>query len=344
MRLFRSRPIPLPPSVFAQVLPHEESAPLDPRMLEQAMPFLLTLEQRTAMATRCRDADVVPKVSNAGSVSVDADGRAVQLMHNGVRVMAGGYYGEWMTRLIELCQGHHEPQEERVFHEVLARLPPGGTMLELGGFWAFYSTWFLTAAPGRRAVLVEPDPAHIVVGRTNLALNGVDAPFVQGFVGGEPGSVRPFDTEVSGQLELPCLDVAGLMADQGMERLTILHCDTQGAEFAVLEQAAPLLQAGRVDWAFVSTHHHSISGDPLTHQRCLALLRRLGATIEAEHDVAESFSGDGLICARFCEAPADWQPIDLSRNRSSQSLFRDPLYDLAALQGGLGRPVGMTSD
>ena len=85
-------------------------------------------------------------------------------------MLAGGYYGDWMTRLIELCRGHHEAQEERVFHEVLARLPSGGTMIELGGFWAFYSTWFLTAAPGRRALLVEPDPAYIAVGRANLAL------------------------------------------------------------------------------------------------------------------------------------------------------------------------------
>ena len=340
MRLFRSRLVSLP---LPQVLPYEEPPLTDPRALEHATPALITIEQRIAMATRCRDADTVPKVSGAGTISVGPDGRRVQLMHNGIRVVADGYYGDWMTRLIELCRGHHEAQEERVFHEVLARLPPGGTMLELGGFWAFYTTWFLTAAPGRRAALVEPDPVHTAVGRANLALNGVDAPFVQGFVGGEPGDVRPFDTETSGRLDLPCLDVAGLMASQNMERLTILHCDTQGAEFAVLEQTAELLQARRIDWVFVSTHHHSISGDPLTHQRCLMLLRRLGGVIEAEHDVAESFSGDGLICARFCEAPAGWSPIELSRNRSSQSLFRDPLYDLAAAQGRIGRPVGMTS-
>ncbi len=341
MRLFRPRPAPPP---LLRVLPYEDSPPLDPRALEQVMPGQLSLEQRIAMATRCRDADVVPKVPGAGTVSVDPDGRRVQLMHNGIRVVADGYYGDWMTRLIELCHGHHEAQEERVFHEVLARLPPGGTMLELGGFWAFYTTWFLTAAPSRRAVLVEPDPAYIVVGRVNLALNDVDAPFVQGFVGGQPGSIQPFDTETSGRLDLPCLDVAGLMASHSMKHLTILHCDTQGAEFAVLEQTAELLQAGRIDWVFVSTHHHSISRDPLTHQRCLMLLRGLGGVIEAEHDVAESFSGDGLICARFCEAPAGWSPIELSRNRSSQSLFRDPLYDLAAAQDGVGWPVGITQD
>ena len=283
------------------------------------------------MGTRCRDADSVPKVVEAGAIHLDPNGRRIQTMHNGIRVVADGYYGAWMTRLIELCRGHHEPQEERIFHEVMSRLPKGGTMFELGGFWAFYSIWFLRSGAGRRALLVEPDPAHIAVGRANLALNGVEAEFVQGFVGGIPGSIEKFQTEESGKLFLPCYDVASLMEAHKIDHLTVLHCDVQGAELTVLEQAAPLLQEGRVDWVFVSTHHHSISGDPLTHQRCLALLRALGAHIEAEHDVQESFSGDGLICARFCPVPSGWQPVSLSHNRVSESLFRDPLYDLAVM-------------
>jgi peptidoglycan/xylan/chitin deacetylase (PgdA/CDA1 family) len=60
------------------------------------------------------------------------------------------------------------------------------------------------------------------------------------------------------------------------------------------------------------------------------LLRSLGAHIEAEHDVHESFSGDGLICARFGSEPRGWRAPELSYNRASTSLFRHPLYDLAA--------------
>lgn len=314
------------PTVLALSVP----LPADPHRLEQQVAPAMSVEDRIAMATRCRDADPVRKVADAGRVIARKGTQPIQIMHNGIRVVAGGYHGAWMTRLIELCRGHHEPQEERIFHEVVRRLPPGGTMIELGGFWAYYSTWFLRAAPGRRAVLLEPDPAHIAVGQANLALNDVDAEFVQGYVGNTPGSLQDFSTEDSGTLLLPCLDVPGLMATNGIDHLTILHCDVQGAELAVLEQAAPLLRERRIDWLFVSTHHHSISGDPLTHQRCLALLRSLGADIEAEHDVQESFSGDGLICARFCPLPADWQPVVLSHNRSSESLFRHPLFDLAA--------------
>ncbi|MFC7737391.1 FkbM family methyltransferase [Roseomonas sp. GCM10028921] len=316
----------------AVVLPPSPPAAYPPRELEHLTPSTMTADERIAMGTRCRDADPVPKVPGAGGVEVGPDGQRIQVMHNGIRVLADGYYGAWMTRLIELCRGHHEAQEERVFHEVVSRLPEGGTMIELGGFWALYSIWFLRSAPGRRAVLVEPDPAHIAIGEANLALNGVSAEFVHGFVGEEPGSCRAFSTEESGVVEIPCFDVASLMARYCMDRLTILHCDAQGAEFKVLEQAAPLMRAGKIDWVFVSTHHHSISGDPLTHQRCLTLLRSLGGQIEAEHSVQESFSGDGLICARFCPAPAGWTPIHLSYNRASQSLFRDPLYDLAQQQ------------
>ncbi len=329
MRLFRSRASAMSPVFLPEIIPAVPPPLRNPRDLERLVPFAMSLEERIAMATRCRDTDPIPKVAGAGRVEHGPDERRIQLMHNGVRVLADGYCGAWMTRLIELCRGHHEAQEERIFHEVVSRLPPGGTMLELGGWWAFYSIWFLHAAPGRRAVLLEPDPAHLAIGQANLALNGVEAAFEQGFAGGEPGVIRAFATEESGTLDLVCRDVAGLMADHGMERLTILHCDIQGGEFAVLEGAADLLRAGKVDWVFVSTHHHAISGDPLTHQRCLALLRGLVAVVEAEHDVQESYSGDGLICARFCAPPPDWQPVALSYNRKSESLFRDPLYDVA---------------
>ena len=83
---------------------------------------------------------------------------------------------------------------------------------------------------------------------------------------------------------------------------------------------------------FVSTHVHQITGDPLTHQRCLALLRGCGALIEAEHDPYESFSGDGLIVARCGPALPGWRPAAISRARTGEALFRHPSYDLAEAQ------------
>ena len=89
-----------------------------------------------------------------------------------------------------------------------------------------------------------------------------------------------------------------------------------------------LLADGRIRFCFVSTHTHHISGDALTHQRCLALLKEAGGQILAEHDVHESYSGDGLIVAYFGDSPLPWPSLRLSYNRYSTSLFRNPLFDL----------------
>ncbi len=301
----------------------------DPRHLETLVPVVCTLEERTLIAMRCRDADVLPKVAGAGTVIRQLDGTAVQIMHNGVKVLAGGYYGHWMQDLITRCHGHHEPQEELLFTEVLRHLPDDAAMIELGGFWSFYSIWFLIQDRRRRSLVVEADPGHLEVGRTNARLNDCAPVFIHACVGAHAAPPTPFRTEASGLIDLPCVSVPSLLADHGIERLHLLHCDAQGVEFAVIESCLALAADGRLDWLVVSTHTHHISHDPLTHQRCLAALRQAGATILAEHDVAESFSGDGLIVARFGGVPAGWSSPKLSFNRYSESLFRNPLYDLA---------------
>jgi hypothetical protein len=275
---------------------------------------------------------MLPKVANAGAVIEQPNGTLVQIMHNGIKVLAGGYYGEWMQDLIRRCRGHHEPQEEVLFAEVLKHVPGNATMFELGGFWSFYSIWFLSQDRSRRSFVVEADPAHIEIGRINAQLNGCDPLFIHAVVGGHAAPPAPFETEASGLLELPSVSVASMMATYGIDHLDLLHCDAQGIELVVLESCRELAAAGRLSWVVVSTHSHHISGDALTHQRCLAVLGQAGATILAEHDVQESFSGDGLIVAKFGEAPSAWRMPRLSYNRASESLFRNPLYDLALAQ------------
>lgn len=302
---------------------------IDPDRLEELVPQDASLEERIAMATRCRDADPVPKVRDAGRLAVAGDGTRVQVMHNGLRMQAGGYHGAWMQDLIQRCRGHHEPQEERAFHAVLAHVPPKATMIELGGFWSYYTLWFLKDRPKRRAVVLEPDPAHVEVGRANARLNGLEPAFVQGFAGAHSLAPSPFPTEDSGMQEIACFAVADLMEQHRFKALDLLHLDIQGAEYETLKGCQPLFASGRVTWVFASTHAGHISGDPLTHQRCLAVLRNAGATIVVEHDVHESFSGDGLIVAKFGPLPEKWTPLEFSYNRYSQSLFRNPLYDLA---------------
>jgi hypothetical protein len=91
-----------------------------------------------------------------------------------------------------------------------------------------------------------------------------------------------------------------------------------------------------VRFVIASTHHHVISGDPLTHYRCLDLLRELGAHIVAEHTVAESYSGDGLIVASFDDRDRDLRVVT-SRCRVDESLFGDPLRELEEAWRTLGK-------
>ena len=313
-------------SATSQVIPH------DPRRLQARVPVIRSLEQRVLLATRCHDADMLPKVANAGAVTRQPDGTHVQIMHNGIKVVAGGYYGAWMQDLIGRCRGHHEPQEEVLFAEVLRHMSGNATMLELGGFWSFYSIWFLAQDQRHRSFVVEADPAHIEIGRINAQLNDCHPVFTHAVAAAAAAPPAPFATEASGTIDLPSVSVASMMATHGLDHLDLLHCDAQGIELAVLQSCRELAAAGRLGWVMVSTHSHHVSGDPLTHQRCLAVLAQAGATILAEHDVQESFSGDGLIVAKFGAAPAAWRTPRLSYNRASESLFRNPLYDLAAAQ------------
>ena len=288
----------------------------------------MDIPERIAMARRCHDCDDLPKAPQAGQVVPDDDGVPVQIMHNGLRVVADGYCGAWTTELIRVCEGHHEPQEERVVHEILGRLGPDATMIELGAWWSFYSLWFLQGEPGRTAVALEPDPERRAVGEDNARRNGSAPHFVSGFAGGTSSPAEPFALDSGETLQLPRLTVPELMRMHGIETLDVLHCDAQGAEIDVLESIADLLRTGRVRTVIVSTHHHSISGDPLTHQRVLAFVQSCGGKVLAEHDVHESFSGDGLVAARFGPDRDEWPEVPISLNRYSHSLFRNPLYEL----------------
>jgi FkbM family methyltransferase len=295
----------------------------------EALPVSADDKWRIAMTAACADCDSIPKVDGAGTV-VQADGYRYQLMHNGVRILEDCYYGRWMTELIRLLRGHHEPQEERVFHELLKHVEPGATMVELGCFWAYYSLWFQRAIPGAKNVMVEPDSNNLSAGRRNFELNRSVGRFIQASVGAASAPAQPFVCESDGVTrEVPCLCVDDLVEDEAIERLDILLVDTQGAELSALEGAVKTIEAGKLRFILLSTHHHSISHDPLLHQRCLQFLRKHGAHIIAEHSIVESYSGDGLIAASFFEADKAIPQIALSKNRASTSLFREYEFDLA---------------
>lgn len=286
--------------------------------------------ERIELTCRCRDSDTIPKVEGAGDVFPEGEGR-VQRMHNGVKVLEGCYHGDWMTEIIRRLRGHHEPQEERVFHELLKHVSPGSTMIELGAFWSYYSLWFHEGVKGARNLMVEPDPKNLEAGQRNFALNGFRGEFVQASLGREPRPPSDFPCESDGVTRpIAMTSVDQLLRDHGIDRVDLLLADIQGAEVEMLHGAAQGIADGRIRFMVVSTHHHAISGDPLTHQKCLAFLRDHGGHVLAEHSIAESFSGDGLIVVSFASEDRDLPTIHLSRNESSRSLYPATEYDLAA--------------
>jgi hypothetical protein len=70
------------------------------------------------MTVNCRNADPISKVAGAGEI-FERKGQLLQLMHEGTVVKADGYYGPWMTEIICRLHGHHEPQEELLYHHLL---------------------------------------------------------------------------------------------------------------------------------------------------------------------------------------------------------------------------------
>jgi FkbM family methyltransferase len=302
--------------------------------------------RRIALTAAVRDTDAIPKVPDAGAV-ITRDGERLQVMHNGIVVSEGGYYGAWMTEVIRQLHGHHEPQEELAFHTVLERLAadtPVPTMVELGSFWAYYSMWAKRRIPSTRLVLVEPDLSNLAVGQRNLELNRMDGSIVPAAVGREHDVTVPLTWESDLQPHpTRHVTVDGLMRDLGLNRIDLLLCDVQGAETAMLEGAARGLAERRIRFLVVSTHHHSITGDPLTHQRCLRILEDAGAHFVAEHSVLESCSGDGLIAASLRPGDRDVR-ADVTIARGRDTLFGELEWDLARTLDTLGEERGRCTE
>lgn len=283
----------------------------------------MNLLERTLMTISCRDTDSIPKVVDAGKMRVE-NGERIQVMHNGVRVAYGGYCGEWMAQIIRGLDGHHEPQEELLFHTLLKYVRHRSLMIELGAYWGYYTQWFLDAIPDSTALCVEPDTMNMQVGVHNARLNNTSdrVNFINAWVGGENLASHSAVGESTGQsTDLPMLNYPALLEKVNGACIELLHVDTQGAELPLLQSITTNPDERQLRFVVVSTHHSSISGSSTTHQDCIDALHGLGATVLVEHDVVESFSGDGLIVASLFPEDKNLRFPAISRNRARTSLF-----------------------
>jgi FkbM family methyltransferase len=299
-----------------------------------------TPHERARMTTLCRDTDYIPKVKNAGNIEIHA-GKEVQIMHNGLVVLKNGYQGRWQAEVIQDLKGTHEPQEEKVFFEVLQRIDPGGVIMELGAWWAYYSLWFLKQIPQSMAICCEPDENNLKIGQQNAKLNKISEErirFYQSAAGSKDS--RPVDfinTEGTGaKARVPIRSVDSLIKENSLDRLEILHLDIQGHELEALHGALQSIKQRKLRFVFISTHHYSISQDLNIHQKCKDFILDNGGHMIAEHTISESCSGDGLIVSSFDARDKEFN-VSVSHVPSKNSLFRSPEDDLLIIANEFGK-------
>lgn len=298
-------------------------------------PWRKDTNQRIAMTVSCKDCDYIPKVSGAGSIT-DHHGSRVQILHNGLKVIAGGYHGDWMEKIIKGLHGHHEPQEEKLYYEVLKRLKKSPVILELGSFWSYYSLWLVKQFKEAKAYACEPDPVNMKVGQRNAEINKLadKITFIDSAAGSNDGSEieLPLDSDPTKSRRVTIRSVDSLAKEHDLKQIDILHMDVQGVELDTLQGAIESIKQNKIRFVFISTHHYVFSHDPMTHQKCKQFLVDNGAHIISSHNILESFSGDGLIVASFDEVDKNFK-VDVSINSSDDSLFRPYEEDVALMIG-----------
>ena len=228
-------------------------------------------------AKSCPDNKFIPRSKNAGALNGE-----FQFMHNGIKIQINGYYGRGYTRMLVKNKGVHEPQEERVFQEVLKKLPPKSVMIELGSYWAFYSMWFLSKITDGKTYLYEPEHSNLQIGKTNYAENKLEGDFNHAFIGGV----------LNLEGTPPTLTIDYIVKDKQIDFIDILHCDIQGFELDMLNGAIETIKKDMIRYFFISTHSNEL------HESCLSFLIKYNYIIISEADITNSYSFDGLIAAR----------------------------------------------
>lgn len=225
----------------------------------------------------CPDNDFIKRHAKAGIVK-----NGKQMMHNGILITLGGYYGEPMTQMLKINKGVHEPQEEFAFEKVLLNMSEGATMIELGAYWSFYSIWFNKMVKGAKNYLVEPELFNMMYGINNLRLNNAQGNFTRAYVG---------KTSSKGIFP-PVICVDDYVSENNISFIDILHSDIQGYEYEMLLGAKKSIIQNKIGYMFISTHGNEV------HYKCLNFLMENEFQILCHADEFDTYSLDGLIVAK----------------------------------------------
>lgn len=222
----------------------------------------------------------IPRAVDAGRI---IDGYLV--MHNGIKIIPGSYYGEGIRLMLGRNSGVHEPQEEYAFMKVLKYMPAEASMIELGAYWGFYSMWFHKMVKDPRCYLVEPSIYKLKNGKLNFAVNNYKGTFMRGNIGALPDNNKG----------VPLLTVDSIVDEHGLKHMNILHSDIQGFELDMLHGAKNTFERRMIDYVFISTHSNEL------HKDCISFLKDQRFLILADANLNETYSCDGVIVARRME-------------------------------------------
>jgi len=238
--------------------------------------------QRIQDVVDCPDNRLIPRHPEAGLVK-----KGKQVMHNGIVVTLGGYYGHAIAQMLYKNKGVHEPQEEYAFDQVLHTIPENATMLEFGSYWAFYSIWFQKRIKNARNYMVEPEFLNMLYGINNFRLNEVRGKFTNAFIGRAAGNENG----------IPIICVDDYVAENHIDFIDILHSDIQGFEYDMLVGAENTIRENKIGYVFISTHGNKV------HAQCLDFLLAKNFKILCSADEQDTYSFDGLIVARANNYP-----------------------------------------
>lgn len=254
---------------------------------------------RIKEVTRCPDNEAIDYQESAGKI---IDGHII--MHNGIKLDPASYYGYGMLELLRANKGVHEPQEEKLFQEVLKILPKDGkkTMLELGAYWSFYSLWFLKMNPTSSCYMVEPERLNLYYGKQNAKINGLNGTFIHAGIGDQESPQENITT------------VDAICKRNNIEFLDILHSDIQGFELAMLKGSDKMLSENRVGYIFISTHSNEL------HEDCFQLLQsKYNFELVASANLDESYSWDGILLMKN-PSYTKLAPISISKRSALETM------------------------
>lgn len=226
---------------------------------------------------QCPDNKLIERHPKAGMIR-----RGKQVMHNGIVTTLGGYYGDAVVQMLLMNKGVHEPQEEHAFDLVLREIGSGGTMIELGSYWSFYSIWFNKKIKNANNFLIEPDKYNMGFGINNFRINNVKGKFTQAFVGKTSG--------MHDGIPITCID--DFVEENKINFIDILHSDIQGFEHDMLLGASKTIAKHKIRYLFISTHGNEV------HHKCLDFLKANNFIIVCSADESNTYSLDGLIVAK----------------------------------------------